>query len=265
MQLPAPLRRALPKAKAVVPADLKRLGRAVRSVRGVEVVTGLPRFRRVLVIAPHPDDETLGCGGTMALLADKGASITVLTATDGEATQGSQLSPAETGRRRRAEAERAAAIAGATPRFLGMPDGELTGQVGELSAAFGAAIGELEPEAVFAPWLLDATPDHRAVAESLRVALGAGDGSAALEVWGYEVWTALVPNRIVEISSVIERKREALAAHETASLALDLSADVGLGRWRSMQSLGGRGWAEAFLATTAPDYLALAAELDDGS
>ena len=265
MQLPAPLRRALPKAKAVVPSDLKRLGRAVRSVRGVEVVTGLPRFKRALVIAPHPDDETLGCGGTMALLADQGASVTVLTATDGEATQGSRLAPAETGRLRRAEAERAAAVAGATPRFLGLPDGKLSERLEELAAAFGAAICELEPEAVFAPWLLDGTADHRAVSQGLRWALTGVEEGAAPEIWGYEVWTALVPNRIVEISSVIERKREALAAHETAALALDLSADEGLRRWRSMQSLGGRGWAEAFLATSARDYLALAAELEGGS
>lgn len=264
MQLPAPLRRAIPKAKAVVPADLKRLGRAVRSLRGVETVTGLPRFGRVLVIAPHPDDETLGCGGTMALLADKGASVTVLTVTDGEATQGSRLPPAETGRLRRGEAERAAAIAGATPRFLGLPDGKLMGQLEQLSASIGSAIRELQPEAVFAPWLLDVTSDHQAVSQALRVAL-ADDGSVAPEIWGYEVWTALVPNRIVEISSVIDRKREALAAHETAALALDLSADLGLGRWRSMQSLGGRGWAEAFLATSAEGYGALAAELEDGS
>ena len=265
MQLPESLRRALPRAKAAVPADLRRLARAVRSQRGSEVVTGLPRFKRALVIAPHPDDETLGCGGTMALLADRGAEVTVLTATDGEATRGSRLPAAETGRRRRAEAERAAAVAGATPRFLGLPDGKLSDRLEELTAALGAAIDELEPEAVFAPWLLDGTSDHRAVAEALRLALADADAEGAPEVWGYEVWTALVPNRIVEISSVIERKREALAAHETAALALDLSADEGLRRWRSMQSLGGRGWAEAFLATSAPGYLALAAELEGGS
>ncbi len=113
----------------------------------------------------------------MALLADKGASVTVLTVTDGEATRGSRLSPAETGRLRRAEAERAAAVAGATPRFLGLPDGKLSDQLEELSAAIGAAIEELEPEAVFAPWLLDGTSDHRAVSEALRLALA--DGGAA--------------------------------------------------------------------------------------
>ena len=235
----------------------------MRSLRGSEAVTGLPRFRRVLVIAPHPDDETLGCGGTIALLADKGAAVTVLTASDGEATMGSRLSEEETGRTRRAEAERATGLLGADSRFLALPDGKLADHLDELSTGFATAIAELEPEAVLAPWLLDGTSDHRATSEALRRALGGGDGTP--EVWGYEVWTALVPNRIVEITDAIERKREALAAHETAGRALDLSAGEGLGRWRSMQTLGGHGWAEAFLATTAAGYLELAAELDAGS
>ncbi len=134
----------------------------------------------------------------------------------------------------------------------------------ELTAALRAAVAELEPEAVFAPWLLDGTPDHRAVAKALGGALASGGADARPEVWGYEVWTPLVPNRIVEITSVIGRKREAIAAHRTASLALDLRAGEGLGRWRTLQTLGGRGWAEAFLGTSADQYLALAAELHDG-
>ena len=265
MQVPAPLRRALPRARTVVPADLWRMARTLRSLRGSNPVTGLPPFRRALVVAPHPDDEILGCGGTMALLTNSGTSVTVITATDGEATKGSRFSPDETARRRRAEAERAAAVAGATPRFLGLTDGSLCEQVVELTAALRAAIAELEPEAVFAPWLLDGTLDHRAVAEALGGALAEGGADGRPEVWGYEVWTALVPNRIIEITSVIARKREALAAHRTASPGLDLSAGEGLGRWRTMQSLGGRGWAEAFLATSAGQYRALAAELHDGS
>jgi N-acetylglucosamine malate deacetylase 1 len=265
MRVPAPLRRALPRARTVIPADLWRLARTMRSLRGSEPVIGLPPFRRALVVAPHPDDETLGCGGTMALMADRGASVTVLTVTDGEATKGSRISPDDTARRRRAEAMRAAAVAGATPRFLGLADDGLPEQVVELTAALRAAIADLAPEAVFAPWLLDGTPDHRAVAKALGGALDGAGADGRPEVWGYEVWTALIPNRIVEITSVIARKREALAAHRTASLTFDLSAGEGLGRWRTMQSLGGRGWAEAFLATSADQYRALAAELHDGS
>ena len=238
------------------------MARALRSVRGSQPVTGLPRFRRVLVVAPHPDDETLGCGGTMALLADGGASVTVITATDGEATRGSRLSPEETARQRRTEAQQAAAVAGATPRFLGLADGSLSEQMADLIRGLRTAIVELEPEAVFAPWLLDGTSDHRAVAEALRGALADRGTDGAPQIWGYEVWTALIPNRIVDITSVIERKRAALAAHETAALALDLSAGEGLGRWRTMHSLGGRGWAEAFLASSPEQYRTLRAERD---
>jgi LmbE family N-acetylglucosaminyl deacetylase len=265
MHVPASLSRVLPRARTLIPEDLRRLARARHSLGGARPVTGLPRFRRVLVVAPHPDDETLGCGGTMALLADRGASVTVMTATDGEATRGSRASPEETARRRRAEAERAAEVAGVTPRFLGLADGRLSEQMGELTAALSSAFAELDPEAVFAPWLLDGTPDHRAVADALGGALSNGGENRQPEVWGYEVWTALIPNRIVDITSVIERKRAALAAHETAALALDLSAGEGLGRWRSMHSLGGRGWAEAFLASSAEQYQALRAEPHYGS
>ncbi len=221
-------------------------------------MVGLPSFGRVLVVAPHPDDESLGCGGTMALLADTGASVTILTATDGESTMGATGPPEQTARLRRAEAERAAAAVGAAPRFLGLTDGGLAEQRAELTAALRTTIAELEPEAVFAPWPLDDGSDHRAVADALADAV---DNASETQVWGCEVWTALVPNRIVEITSVVARKRAAVAAHETAHLALDLSASDGMARWRSMNGLAGRGWAEAFLALSAAQYRALATEL----
>jgi N-acetylglucosamine malate deacetylase 1 len=259
MRLPEPLRRAVPRIRTAVPEELRRFVRAARSVRGPGPVTLLPSFDRVLVVAPHPDDESLGCGGTMALLSDRGASVTTLTATDGDATQGSSLPPEEIGRLRRAEAQRAAEAVGASPRFLGLPDGGLAEHPRELASGLRKAIGELEPDAVFAPWLLDGGSDHRAVARAVAEVLdGAGKGP---EVWGYEVWTPLVPNRAIDITSVIERKRAALAAHETAGKALDLSAGEGLARWRSLQGFGGRGWVEAFLALDPAQYRELAAEL----
>jgi LmbE family N-acetylglucosaminyl deacetylase len=233
----------------------------LRSLRGPGPVAVLPAFRRALVIAPHPDDESLGCGGTMALLADRGTAVTTLTASDGEATQGSDLPPEEIARLRRSEAQRAAAISGAEARFLGLPDGRLAEHPHELTSGLRKALSELEPDAVLAPWLLDGGSDHRAVAAALADALdGAGDARLP-EVWGYEVWTPLVPNRMVDITAVIERKREAVAAHETAAGALDLTAGEALARWRSLQGFGGRGWVEAFLALRPAQYRELAAEL----
>jgi LmbE family N-acetylglucosaminyl deacetylase len=244
-----------------VPEDLRRFVRTARSLRGGGPVTVLPDFRRALVVAPHPDDESIGCAGTMALLADRGTTVTTLTATDGGATKGSDLPPDEIGRLRRAEAQRAAAVVDAEARFLGLPDGGLADRPHELTSGLRKELSELEPDVVFAPWLLDGGSDHRAVATALAEALDNAGDSALPEVWGYEVWTPLVPNRAIEITSVIDRKREAIASHETASGALDLSAFEGLGRWRSLQGLGGHGWVEAFIALTPAQYRELAAEL----
>jgi LmbE family N-acetylglucosaminyl deacetylase len=227
-------------------------------------VIGLPSFDRVLVLAPHPDDESLGCAGTIALLADRGAIVTILTVTDGEATKGAALTRDEIACRRRSESARAAAIIGATPRYLGLPDGGLPERVSELEGLVRTAISEIAPNVAFVPWLLDGHPDHRALADALAAAMNDADDEAELQVWGYETWTALVPNRIVDITAAIERKRSALKAHETGSLAFDLSAGEGLARWRAMHSLSGRGWAEAFLAVTPAQYRELAVTLRTG-
>ena len=261
MRRPAPVKRAIARAKPVVPSDLRRFARSLRSLRGSGPVIGCPGFQRVLVLCPHPDDESLGCAGTIALLADSGAKVTLVTVTNGEATRGASVAPVEAARRRRSESARAASILGALPRYLGLPDGQLADRRDELRAALRSLVLEVGPEAVLAPWLLDGHPDHRAVAESLATALGEVENADELQVWGYETWTPLPPNRIVDITPVIERRRAALRVHETAALAFDLSAAEGLARWRTMQSLSGRGWAEAFLALPRSRYRELAAEL----
>src|SRR5262245_10454423 len=155
MGLRAQLRRMLPGARAAVPAGLRRHVRALRSLRGDGPVTLRPKLGRVLVLAPHPDDESLGCGGTMALLAEDGAEVRALIATDGEATRGAALAPEQIAERRRAEATEAGRAVGATVDFLGLPDGALSERSDELAARLREAIEKYEPEAVFAPWLLD--------------------------------------------------------------------------------------------------------------
>lgn len=255
------LARLLARGKPLVPDALWPLLLTLRSAAGDGPLVGLPAYRRVLALAAHPDDESIGCAGTLALLADAGAQVTVVFATDGEATIGAATDPAETGRRRAAEAREACRLLGVTDvRFLGRPDRGLAALAPELGADLGRLITQTRPELVLLPWFLDGHPDHQALSTALAQAGPLG----AVHVWGYETWTPLPANRIVDVTSVIGRKQASLAAHVTAALAFDVTAASGLARWRSLHGLMGRGYAEAFLAAPAADYLALAAAVETG-
>jgi LmbE family N-acetylglucosaminyl deacetylase len=107
-------------------------------------------------------------------------------------------------------------------------------------------------EALFLPWFLDGHPDHQA----LSAALAMVTPPPSVDVWAYETWTPLPANRLVDITSVIETKRAAVAAHATAHLAFDVGATIGLNRWRSIHGLMGNGYAEAFMAGPVAEYLA---------
>lgn len=263
MSLPRPIARLVARAKPKIPTALWPTLLALRSVAGDGPVIGLPRFGRALVLVAHPDDEAIACAGTMALLADAGADVVLLAVTDGEATIGSPYDPAETGRRRRAELERSAGILGARVEAVGLPDGRLHEHRAALADSLAEAVSRLRPDVVIGPWLGDGHRDHRAVAFALADALDRTPppGDAELQVWGYETWAAVPHNRLVPIEDAIDRKRASVAAHETGSLAFDLSSGLGLSRWRAMHGLLGDGHGEAFLATDRPRYLELAREL----
>lgn len=263
MPLSRPLARLVARAKPRIPTSLWPTLLALRSLPGDGPVIGLPHFSRVLVVVAHPDDESIACAGTMALLADAGATVTLLAATDGEATIGSPHEPAETGRRRRAELERSAAILGVhAVEGASLPDGHLHEHRPALADALAEAIARLRPDVVFAPWVGDGHRDHRAVAFALADALRHA-GTDDLQVWGYETWAAVPHNRLVPIEDAVDRKRASIAVHETASLAFELESGLGLSRWRAMHGLLGEGHGEAFLAADRAGYLDIVDRLAD--
>lgn len=263
MSLPRPLARLVARAKPRIPDALWPTLLSMRSVVGGGPVLGLPAVDRVLALVPHPDDETFGCGGTLACFADAGTAVHVVAVTDGEGTIGSAAEPAETGRRRRREFERAVAVLApsATTQALGLPDGALGGRRPDLVDALRALLDAQRPDVVLAPWLGDGHADHHTLAFALADALRGPGVDPDLEVWGYETWTPLTPNRFVDVTAVHARKEAAARVHETAALALDVEAFLGLGRWRSLHATMGRGHVEAFLAADVATYQRLAAEL----
>lgn len=225
-----------------------------------------PAARRVLVVVPHPDDEAIGAGGLLALLAARGATVDALLVTDGEATIGSGLPAREVGRRRRAEFLRSVAHLGVRPyATLGLPDGAVTEVRDALVGHVHDALVDLVPDLVVAPWPLEAHSDHRATAgataEAMRVADWTGGATTRPDLWTFEAHTPIPqPSHVIDITDHVAAKRAALDEHVTAAGAFDLTACLALARWRSLATRAGRGSAEAFLALDPSVVLDLAVE-----
>jgi len=146
-----------------------------------------PAWTRVAVCAAHPDDEVLGVGGLMALLATAGVRLDLVAATDGEGSHpgSTVLTPAALAAARVAETGDALAELGVRARTtrLGLPDSGLAAHEAELTERLAAAVAGCD--AVLAPWTGDAHPDHEAVG---RAAVAAGE-AFGVPVWQYPVWT----------------------------------------------------------------------------
>ncbi|HXT22269.1 MAG TPA: bacillithiol biosynthesis deacetylase BshB1, partial [Thermoanaerobaculia bacterium] len=171
----------------------------------------------VLAIGAHPDDAELGCGGTLALLAQAGKRVGLLHLTTGEA--GSR----GTAEGRRREAENAAAALGAVAlAFLDCGDGGLRNGTAEEDALI-AELRRLRPELVLGPTPADRHPDHgrahRLVADACFYAglarRGAGKPHRPAAVFSYMQHDPFAPSFIVDVSTAWEAKQRALDAYES--------------------------------------------------
>lgn len=190
----------------------------------------------VIIVSPHPDDETLGCGGLIALLARRGAVVRTIFLTDGEASHPAHplLLPPEVARRRRDEALDALNALGVRePKnsavFLGAPDGQLdrlwTADRRRVLDAMTSQIRAVKPTAVLAPYRLGGSTEHTAAFELARAACAGAGGGQLLE---YPVWAWWNPLRLraqlllgadnlrLPLDRTLwEAKRRALACHRT--------------------------------------------------
>lgn len=222
----------------------------------------VPSARRVLVLAPHMDDETIGCGGAICQHVRAGSRVEVLFLTDGakgfEAEDLRSLSHAARCERRRAESEDAARVLGVSAtHYLDLPDG--SSQVDDHSlAAMLAVLESVSPDLVYLPFLTDSHHDHRTTVALFLAACRSRPTFDSLLCNCYEVWAPLLPNHIVDITDDIEQKMAALQCY-ASQLAMNdyLSSVRGLNAYRAIANRS-QGYAEAFFLTTASEYRALA-------
>lgn len=153
-------------------------------------ITDASAVRSCLVLAPHPDDETIGCGATIHRKRQTGTAVKIVVATDGRGSHRSATIPtAELVRIRATEAAEACACLDVADRdlvMLGFEDGTLAEHVHELARSVRELIEEHRPEEVLVTSGLDWHPDHQALNRAARLAL-AGPGHRP-ELAEYPIW-----------------------------------------------------------------------------
>jgi LmbE family N-acetylglucosaminyl deacetylase len=176
---------------------------------------------KIVVVAPHMDDELLACGGTMALLPQK-ENIHVIYATDGMKSPSpilphDRISP-DLGEVRRKESMVAMGVVGVPGKnldFLQLPEAELNKHAAALRCALLKRIESIEPDHILMPFRFDRHPDHLAINHVLTAAHKQGQIQAQLiEYFVYYNWR-LLPGR--DVRQYIQRPH--LLAVDTQGVA----------------------------------------------
>ena len=224
-------------------SHIRRLYEALGpALKASPMKTENPESGRALVLAPHIDDDVIGCGGTLAKHAEAGDEVAALYFAD--CTE-----------ERIGEAREAARVIGIGKlEFLGYPSKTLLRQE-DAARRLKEVLDEYRPHTVYLPSLFDRHNDHLALNHIL-----AGlhkENHYGFTVCAYEVWTALVPNLVVDVSSTFPKKAEALSKYKSQLGANDwVDAAASLNRYRAVVSGAGR-YAEGFMRYSMGKYFEL--------
>ena len=222
-----------------------------------------PGAERVTVIAPHMDDETIGCGGAIARHVKAGGTVNVVFLTDGrhgsstlqrltgEARRTAEMKLVET---RKQEAGRALAKLGVSSvTFLDVEDGTL-GDDKNVAPRLCEVLQAQRPEIVYLPCYVEQHTDHFAANRVLLDAVR--DSGLQFQCMAFEVWTPLFPNCLVKIDDVIELKSSALSEYQSQLADQNyLHIALGMNAYRSAGFAEHYGrYAEAYFAMPLDDY-----------
>jgi LmbE family N-acetylglucosaminyl deacetylase len=179
---------------------------------------------KILIIAPHPDDETLGAGGTLATHAKKGDELYWCIVTEAYAPEW----PDEFIKKRKEEIAQVAKVYGITGIFtLGFPTVklDLAGQK-KINDAMSQVIQEVKPDIVYVPYMYDLNKDHEIAFAAAMVATRPKKGLPIKKIlcyetvseteWGsYSKERAFVPNYYVDITDTFDVKVTAMKSYKS--------------------------------------------------
>jgi LmbE family N-acetylglucosaminyl deacetylase len=170
---------------------------------------------RIVVVAPHPDDEIIGAAGLMRLACQQGRRVEIVAVTDGEASHARSHAITRTELRDRRLRERAAALrrcrlGGIAVHRLALPDGQVGRHVGRLGRVLARWADRRT--LLVAPVGDDGHPDHEATSMAARRACEVRGGA----LWEMPIWARVngadgAVDHVVELGSFVAAKRQAIA------------------------------------------------------
>ncbi len=214
----------------------------------------------VLVVAPHPDDEAMGCVGTVLLHVQSGDRVCIATVTDGRLSR-VIADAAEMARRRRLEAIEAARLMGVQRHeWMGLPEGNWS--VSGLKDSLRALIEATQPDLIYAPSRIDFHPEHWRAAHALALAIAASTTvcDRGLRVRVYQIQVPLNPlmvNLVADVSALHSQCDSVFRAYASQAGSIECTH-----RHRRYNAAWHciAGQAEEFWELSARQYVSLHAE-----
>jgi LmbE family N-acetylglucosaminyl deacetylase len=180
-------------------------------------------MRRILVVAAHPDDEVLGCGGTIARHVAQGDEVKVVFMSDGVTSRGDAVSNEDLERRKKAALEASRILGVNEPGFLRFPDNCMdTVPLLTVVQALEEIVSTIKPSVVYTHYADDLNIDHQITNRAVMTACRPHPGSSVKEIFSFEILSStewapstsnFSPALFVDITAAVDTKLRALHAY----------------------------------------------------
>lgn len=199
----------------------------------------------VLILAPHPDDELFGCGGTlMKFQQNIDCNILYFSLPGKDASIQESI---------KKEALNIAEKLQAKPHFIESDSGQISAECETLDTL----INELKPDKVFTTFMLDDHDDHRKINQTLATSLTKTKHEC--EIWSYQIYSTLIPNVLVDITSEMNKKSELMSIYQSVAGKRDWAHYIhGMNAMNSRYlAESAKNYVETFFVIPSSNYLEL--------
>ena len=169
---------------------------------------------KIIVIAPHPDDDILGAGGTLLKAKSLGAEVHIIYVTNGEPLNSENIK-----RETLEVCEKAKFI----PHFLNFEPKKIDVHDDDAIKNITDIINEINPGVIFISFFLDNHEDHRQVNYLMYNCFNSKSFKNNIEIWSYQIYSSILPNVIIDVTDTINKKSELIDIWKSVSKFNDLA------------------------------------------